>query len=909
MEALLERERELAEIEAMLGTLKSGTGALVLVEGEPGIGKTALLRRAIALAEERGVDVLRARGGELERELTFGIARQLLERRASSDGLLDGAARHAAPVLSGESAADLDEPSLVHALFWACANLAERGPLLVVVDDTQWADPASLRFLVYLARRVEELPVAVVASISTGEPDAPGDLLRALGTVPGMRRLELPPLSPAAAETLARTELGDPDPAVLRVVHEAGAGNPLLVREAAATLAREPHAEPALRPQAVGRSVLRRLERLPPSAAALARAVAVLGPDATLAHAAVLADAGPEEAAAAADQLAEARILDGRRPLAFTHPLVRSTLLASLGQGERSRAHAHAARLLHAAGAGAPRVVAHLLAAEPAGDPETVRLLRAAAAAEPDPRRAATALRRALDEPPAAGERGTVLLELGEAEARAYEPEAIAHLSEARALAADDARRLEATRALARAWTLAPEPDAALAWVHDELGELGDDPQERDVRLALRALEVIRGRVTSQQARALREEAGAAATAAERYLLAALAYKATDHGTAEDACDLAELALGGGLHAEGIRGSGAILVLAALETADALERADRVALDALALAREHGDVSGSALALTVHADVAARRGALADAEAESREALALADEHGLAWAQPVAIATLIEALGEQGRGDEADAVLAERELTSWQQGSARAAVHLHARARLRLAQGRHEEALADFQAAGGVMQRYGVDHPAVQGWRSGAAEALLALGRGDAALPLADEEAALARPFGAAHPLGAALRVAGLAAGGDLDRLREAVDVLEHSPARLARARALVDLGAALRRGGERAAAREPLRLGLDLAHACGATALTDRAQQELEASGARPRRRAISGVEALTPSERRVAEMAASGLSNRDIAQALFLSVRTIENQLRQVYLKLDIGSRKEIADALAAS
>ena len=118
------------------------------------------------------------------------------------------------------------------------------------------------------------------------------------------------------------------------------------------------------------------------------------------------------------------------------------------------------------------------------------------------------------------------------------------------------------------------------------------------------------------------------------------------------------------------------------------------------------------LALTVHADVACRRGALADAEAEAREALALADDHGLPWAEPLAIATLLEALGEQARGADADAVLAERELSEWQQGGARAAVHLHARGRLRLAQDRPADALADFRGAGEIMRRYGVDHPA-----------------------------------------------------------------------------------------------------------------------------------------------------------------------------------------------------
>ena len=908
---LLERERELATVDDALAAAVSGTGRLVLIEGEPGIGKTALLQHAHAMAHERGLELLAARGGELEGELTFGVARQLLESAVRADGtLLDGAARHAAALLGAEGEAAADEPSLVHALYWVCANLAAHGPLCITVDDAQWSDPASLRWLIYVARRLDELPLVVAVTVSTGEPGAPARLLDALGQ--RAQRLTLAPLSAAATGALVRGEVGErADEALCAAMHEAAGGNPFLIREAAAGVAASGGEVGALGAAAVAGTVLRRIDGLPDAAGALVRAVAVLGPDATLAHAAALAGIDPESAADAADRLTAARVLGPDRPLAFAHPVVRSTVYAAMGAAERSRAHARAARLLHGAGVSAPRVVGHLIAAEPVGDPDVVRLLRAAAAAEPDPGRAVTALRRALDEPPAPGERAAVLAELGEAEMRAYRPEAVAHLTEARELTTDGAERLALTRALARAWTLDPRPDAALAWVREELAALdgAGGEEARQARLALSALEVIRGTAEPARARALRAAASGAATAAERYLLAALAYKATDHGTAADGAGLAELALAGGLRAEGIRGTGAMLVVAALEAADALDRADAVALAALALAREHGDVSGSALALTVHADVACRRGALADAEAEAREALALADDHGLPWAEPLAIATLLEALGEQARGAEADGVLAERELTEWQQGSARAAVHLHARGRLRLAQDRPADALADFRGAGEIMRRYGVDHPAVQGWRSGAGEALLRLGEREEAAALAAEELALARPFGAPHPIGAALRVAGLAAGGanGLARLREAVATLERSPAALQRARALVDLGAALRRTGERAAAREPLRRGLDLAHRCGAAALAQRAHDELEASGARPRRRAISGVEALTPSELRVATMAADGRSNREIAQALFLSVRTVENQLRHSYGKLGIGSRRELAGALA--
>lgn len=914
------RAPELALLEATVEAVASGgSGRLVLLEGEPGIGRSALLERAAAGAAARGLDVLSARGGDLERDLTFGVARQLLESRVRRAGeqeravLLEGAAMHAGGLLgvAGAPASALDEASLVHGLFWICANLAEDRPLCLAVDDAQWADPASLRWLVYMARRLEELPILLLVAVASGEPDSPQQLLNALATQPRSTRVSLTPLDPADTAAIVREELPGAGDELICALHEAAGGNPFLVREAAANLAADGGAEDdhtvRVGPDAAAKFVMRRLERLPPQDSSLARAVSVLGSDASLPHAAALAELEPDVAAAAADRLVAARILSPQRPLAFVHPVVGSTLYSAIGAGRRSTAHVRAARLLHAAGVSDGRVVTHLLTAEPAGDPEVVRLLRAAAADEPDPRRAVLALRRALQEPPPLEQRGELLLELGRTEMRAYDPEAVRHLEESRTLARDRSGWLQATHSLARAWTLNPSPGAALEWVQSELDGLAasDEPQEREVRLALLALKVIRGDVSAAEARLLRAESEAAATGSERYLLAALAYKGPSHGTADEATAMALRALDGGLRAEGIRATGGILAIAALGAADALEACDRACRDALAHARERGDVAGAAIALTVAGDIACRRGALGDAESDARDALALADELGLAWAEPVAVAALLESLSEQGRADEAEKLLAERELSDWQRGSARASTYLQGRGRLRLEQGRFEDALRDYQAAGEILQDYAIDHPSFSLWRTYAAEALLALGRPDEAAELVRVDLERARTFGARHPVGTALRVSGLIAG-EIEQLREAVAVLEQSPAALERARALVDLGAALRRSGERAASREPLRQGMDLAHRCNASTLADRAQQELAASGARPRRRALSGVESLTPGEARIAEMAAGGRSNREIAQALFLSVRTVENQLRRVYLKLDIGSRHELSEAL---
>ena len=199
-------------------------------------------------------------------------------------------------------------------------------------------------------------------------------------------------------------------------------------------------------------------------------------------------------------------------------------------------------------------------------------------------------------------------------------------------------------------------------------------------------------------------------------------------------------------------------------------------------------------------------------------------------------------------------------------------------------------------------------NPAVLAWRSHLALALLGLDRRDEALELAREEVELARAWGSPRPIGVALRARGLAEGGaeGIETLRESVDVLEGSSARLELARSLVELGAALRRANERAEARELLREGLDLAVRSGALPLVERAEQELAATGARPRRLLLSGVESLTASERRVARFAAEGLSNKDIAQALFVTTKTVEVHLSNVYRKLGIGSRDELPQAL---
>ena len=269
---------------------------------------------------------------------------------------------------------------------------------------------------------------------------------------------------------------------------------------------------------------------------------------------------------------------------------------------------------------------------------------------------------------------------------------------------------------------------------------------------------------------------------------------------------------------------------------------------------------------------------------------------------------LADVLTNRGEIDEAEASLAALELEEEVAESGHVIFFLGARGWLRYARRDFEGAASDWRQLGRCMEAFEMHNPAVLAWRSHLALALLGLDRRDEALELAREEVELAREWGAPRPIGVALRARGLAEGGaeGIETLRESVAVLEGSTARLELARSLVELGAALRRANQRSDARELLKQGLDLAVRSRAVPLVERAEQELAATGARPRRLLLSGVESLTASERRVAGFAAEGLSNKDIAQALFVTTKTVEVHLSNVYRKLGIGSRGELPQAL---
>jgi DNA-binding CsgD family transcriptional regulator/Flp pilus assembly protein TadD len=349
-----------------------------------------------------------------------------------------------------------------------------------------------------------------------------------------------------------------------------------------------------------------------------------------------------------------------------------------------------------------------------------------------------------------------------------------------------------------------------------------------------------------------------------------------------------------------------------LMNANRFDDARRLYDDAIADARRRGARTTLGFLVTLRALLLVRMGDLASAETDARSALEpFGDE--IAVVAPWLTTSLVDVLVERGELDSASRLVDEHGLAGDLPDLLQMYWVLDSVGKLRVAQGRFEEAVERLRDCGRRVSAWAAEvrNPGLLPWRTSLALALIAAGERDEARALAAEEAELARGFGVPRELGMALRAGALAEGGEVgvEMLREAVAELDRVPAQLELARARVDLGAALRRQGSRADAREPLRAGLDVAHRCGATALAARAHEELVATGARPRRLVRSGIDALTASERRVATMASEGLTNKELAQALFVTEKTVEGHLAGAYRKLDISSRSELPKALAGA
>jgi DNA-binding CsgD family transcriptional regulator len=927
---LLERERELETLAAAIGAAADGTPGLVLVEGPAGIGKSQLLTAAKSLAKEHGLYVLAALGGEFEMDFPFGIVRQLFESQLVDESersrLLSGAARTAAPVFGWNDVRGAGEPhaegtfAVLHGLFWLTVNLCSERPLLLSVDDLHWCDTASLRFLAYLARRLEDLPVVLVASLRSSEPEADQSILEELIREPRTQIVMPRPLTAAGVTEVVRDRMGEgAATAFAEACHASTDGNPLLLNELLKTLeadgvppdAAHVHVVAELGPKAASRMALLRLARLSADARHVARAISVLGDGAELSIVAELERLEAPALAAATRELVQAELLRTEPPLGFVHPLVQAAVYYDLAPGERALYHERAATLLAELGAPQEQIAAHVIVMPARGEDWVVEVLRAAAdaaAAKGDLDSAISSLRRALDEPPAPDLRLELLLEVGQAEAMTSLKPAAEHLRSAYEIADEPSARGQAADGLARALLFLGAPDEAADIAGRAARELPSGLEDLARRLeSVEFLALTFGAEPHgdrlERLRAYRE-IDATAGAGARMLASSAAWEwAESAGPVGRVCALARAAVRRGepmVEGAGLGTLAAILVLALADLDEAVETWDVLRAEAY----RKGSVFTIASVQLFGGYTQYLRGELDEAEAELRASLESLTLWGMPaqsqWTSPF----LAEVLLERGAVDQARALL--DTVGSPPAGSDQTILLDRARMRLLLAEGRPEEALAcadDYETHAGWKR-----HPRFVPWRSLKAQALDRLGGHDEAVALAVEELDIARGWGSPGTVGRSLRVLGTILRADgIPYLEEACSLLEGAPARLEHAKALAALGAALRRAGKPTEARAPLRRALELAEVCGARPLVDDIRSEIYATGARPRTTAIRGVLALTASERRVAELAASGRTNRDIAQTLYVTPKTVEVHLSNAYRKLGISSRHDLARALS--
>lgn len=921
---LVERERELEALANAIAGVRAGQGAALLVSAPPGLGKTALIGAACRAARQTQLNVLRATAGP--GDPSYAVVRELFASVMADPGdeLLSGAAGPAAAILDPERGPAADAFAVVHALYWVLARLAERAPVVVAIDDAHWADPATVRWIAFVLSRIDDLPALLLLAGRPQELGERQDLTAALGARPDLIRVAPRPLSRAAVRSLV------PGPAADRIASMT-AGNPLLVRVVDGALRNGELTAEDLDPERLAEVDAARLRdlvdarigRLGDEAVALADAVAVLGDGTTLRDAAAVARLAPERAAAARDALVGADVLAGGPGLRFVHPLLRGAVLQHLRPAERSLLHGRAAAQLTSVGARREQVARHLLPVDPAGSPEVVSLLcdgARDAAATGAPEAAIELLERALAEPPDRQERAQVLAALAEAGFTAGHPGTTAWAREAIAAATDPVERARTAIRMAQIIRFQGKVGEGFGDLMPAATEL--DPLDRDLALQVRA-GICAAAVATPSRRAgsldvleqLESTTLEGTRPGERAAAAILALEhVARNRPAEAVRRLAQLALGqGDLPLEAFPMWYATV---ALVHAGGVEEGARHLDAAVAAARRRGSLVGLELATLHRAYTRLLLGDLHGAESDVLESLDSGRPEGWAIGHAAKVGYAIRILLQRG-----DLVGAAALRDSWEEsdrslpwygGDAELTwyevYYLEGRGRFELWSGAADDALATFRTIQRALPRDWTGG-AIFTWRTGAARSLLALGRRDEALALADAESEAAAAFGAERVRAGADRLVGVCLGGDdgVDRLRSAIKGLDAAGAPLDAAWARFDLGVTLRRLHHVVDARQPLAEAREWAGRAGARLLHDRATEELLAAGARPRREALRGVDALTGRERRIAELAASGLSNPEIAQHLFITRKTVEAHLAQVYRKLDISSRHQLGAELA--
>jgi DNA-binding SARP family transcriptional activator/tetratricopeptide (TPR) repeat protein len=890
---LVERDGELAQLRQVLAQLGAGQSARVLIEGPAGIGKTRLLDELGTQAGERGVRVLVARGSPLERSFGYGVVRQLLEP-AITDDLLCAAAAPARAVFDLASEHSEGSLAVLHALYAVTAQLAAERPLLLGVDNLQWVDGPSLRYLAYVARRMAGMPAMIAATMRTGEDHEVADLVAELAWDTDTLLLRPQPLTEGATSALVAHAFGTPAaPLFVAACHRTTSGNPLLLRQllqALVTADVKPdasHAQSVLAvgSRAVSSQVQLRLRRMPEACRRVARSVAVLGEAAQLPHVAALCGLTEADTAAAVATLTRAEILRDEHTLGFVHPIVADAVYRDVPSVERGLEHERAAALLRTHGATAEEVGAHLMLAPTRGDATTVQTLRAAAGRAADRGAVDSAvayLRRALDEPPDADARGYVLLELGLQEALVDGRAGAERLRAAYEYADDPQTQVRIATAIAHTQVFASERGAAVTFARDAIRRVPDGMD--DARDGLTALLRIGGLMQAVDPALWRDDDVREPTGdgvGAQMLRATLAWEAMLAGTdRERAVRLAREATADDRLWTG--DTGLLWCLAAATRMYADDDLGDFWLRTRTAAHERGSLF-AVLAVNQWEGVWRwRRGELAEAKALISEA----HEQDRMWGgSGVGITHSYGALVgiDLDRGDlEGARALLDAAPDDAQHGDGGRLLRLVTGGVL-VGERRFADALAVLDE---IIDPVGVLNPAFNPWRRVRAAALAGLGRSEEAVPLIEEEVALLRTWGAPTALGLSLTDLGRATG-RREHFAEAVALLANTDAAYLVSRAR--FGLAGHPETSRSDAVTLLRQTVDGAVACDAHGLAERACAALRELGVEapdlPSR-------APRPSatQQRVAALAARGMDVPQIAQALFLTPQTVQDALGEL-------------------
>ena len=881
---LLERDQWQNEFAAVFAGLLPR--AAVIIEGEPGAGKTALLNVACHLAEDAGHEVLRASGGMLESKDPFGVVRQLLQPIYED---LPPSQRSSWMQLSSEQTESV-RPAMpleaIHDLYLALADLATNRPMVIAIDDLHLSDIESLWWVQHLVRRLGSLQLFFLGtSLSRIAGSALGPMDNIVAE-PSTRVIPLRPLTGPSVAELIRHHLDiEAEESFVATCVRVTRGNPFLLHSLLIALRQQgirsevtENTLSALSLAPIARAMLTRLYGLPPETQALIRAAAVLGDGADYRMVSELAGIDAARGHDIANSLAEVHVLSKGRLLSFVHPIELSSVYGEIDPVLRARAHADAARLLDQSGAPVEQVAHHLLLSEPLDDEWSAQLLENAAHHYTQRREfelAETCLSRALLASNDDSTRARMLLVLASTQAATGWP-ALAMLREAADLGADPIALADTTYRCLKAYSHDVYPPDTVATLRHLESTLGDENHELriwiEVVLATWGPGVSVRNIDTTTAESALSKRRIERSRHDRMALAYLSHikiLAPNERDADYVATLAEQSLHSG-DFQPEDGTSVILIARALA---ALARSGR-----FDLVDRHGQELQDAASNLDHATSVAEfssvlalshylQGRLDEAGIECRRALTAME--GISWAsRSLAIGVLSGSLMEEGRFIEAatvlkplppsPAVLTYVELFPLEQ-----------RANLKIFNKHPNDALDDALLVKECAEELGVVNPAVTAWRRIAASSLHQVGRLAEARELATENLELARSFGTTQGSGEALRTAA-EVGHQAERitlLQEAVDILKHSAAMLEYAKASIDLGAAYSRQGQQDEALRNLRRGADLAFHCRAQPLVDRASKELRAAGARPRRLALMGYEALTPAERRVAKLAADEL------------------------------------------